>query len=476
MQPGAQVVRRVAAALLVVAGLLTTGGPAGAGGGEDPAARWNAARRAAAVPRDLVIDARGLGYMRQPDGTLVPYGHDTGQVYASPSSAKPNGAPGGATADTEPPSVTSLDPAAGDTIGSSHTFSAVVTDNVGVRSVSFVIVYPGGTSAQSFSPSASGTTWTITLNGFTDGGWSWYVVATDTAKRGGNKTTSDTTPFTVSTSSGGGGGGGGGTDVVTNAAWPDGLGDVQTASGRVYFEMPANRKLTRWQGYVCSGTAVADGTAGRSLVLTAAHCVYDDANKAFARNVLFIPDQDHSTSGSDRDCSNDPMGCWASSFGVVDGDWATRTFPDNVAWDYGFYVVADSGAHSGTTAVSDTLDLAVPAMPVDVTSPATEGTRTDAIGYSYSEDPNLMYCSEALGHVDAVDFWLPSCALTGGSSGGPWLLPAGTGDGPIVSLNSWGYTDRPGMAGPKLGASTAGCVLGVAQETAFVSSGGVIAC
>ena len=32
------------------------------------AAYWTKDRRAAAVPRDLRIDARGLGYMRRPDG------------------------------------------------------------------------------------------------------------------------------------------------------------------------------------------------------------------------------------------------------------------------------------------------------------------------------------------------------------------------------------------------------------------------
>ena len=31
---------------------------------------WNSERRANAVPRDLVIDRRGLGYLRAPDGSL----------------------------------------------------------------------------------------------------------------------------------------------------------------------------------------------------------------------------------------------------------------------------------------------------------------------------------------------------------------------------------------------------------------------
>jgi V8-like Glu-specific endopeptidase len=55
-----------------------------------------------------------------------------------------------------------------------------------------------------------------------------------------------------------------------------------------------------------SGTVATDGIAGRSVILTAAHCVYDHANKAFARHVLFIPDQTDTTdAGTDLNCGND---------------------------------------------------------------------------------------------------------------------------------------------------------------------------
>jgi hypothetical protein len=36
---------------------------------------WTGDRRAAATPRELVIDSRGLGYLRRPNGALQPYGH-----------------------------------------------------------------------------------------------------------------------------------------------------------------------------------------------------------------------------------------------------------------------------------------------------------------------------------------------------------------------------------------------------------------
>jgi hypothetical protein len=359
-------------------------------------------------------------------------------------------------------------------------FSATVVDlESDVRSVSFVITYPGGAQTQSFSPARNGDVWSITLQNFTDGIWSWHVVAKNGARKGGLTTESATVTFTVDTSGGdpGGGGGGGGGDVVTNAAWSGGA--VQTAAGRIYFEMPANAKQTRWNGYVCSGTVATDGANnGRSVIITAAHCVYDDANKAFARNVLFIPNQAGSGTRTDTNCSNDLLGCWEPSFGVVDLEWTTTTFPNNIPWDYAYYVVDDeSGAHQGAGA-GGALDSAAGSLPVQFLTPAV-GEVTHALGYSYSEDPNFMYCAEAMGTEGAANWWLPNCLLSGGSSGGPWVQPMdeSKGSGPIISVNSWGYTSSPGMAGPKLSGTSASCVFDAATTTAFtsVTNRGIIA-
>ena len=435
---------------------------------------WTPARRAAAQPRDLRVDQRGLGYLRRADGSLQPHGHQIqAEENAKPAPrAKPGGGGGGGN-ETVAPQLSALDPAATVTIGASHPFSATVTDNAGVRSVTFVVTYPDGTTTQSFSASQSGgDTWSSSLSGFTDGNWSWQVVAKDTAKRGGNTGTSANPPFTVAT----GGGGGGGGDTITNAQWPGG-GDVQTATGRLFYEMPSNQRRKRWSGYVCSGTVVTDGVSGRSVILTASHCVYDDANGAFARNVLFIPDQaGTSGSGTDSNCGNDPLGCWVADFGVVDVNWTTSVFPDNIPWDYAFYVVADSGAHQpGIDPAPDALDVATSAMSIDFTAPAVDdgaagaGTAdfTFGMGYSYADDPNFMYCAEDMTTEGTANWWLPSCELSGGSSGGPWLQPPQDGSGPIISVNSWGYTTSPGMAGPKLSGTSAQCVFDAAILNAF---------
>lgn len=65
----------------------------------------------------------------------------------------------------------------------------------------------------------------------------------------------------------------------------------------------------------------------------------DDVDKAFATNALFIPSQDDGgTDRTDSDCTNDPLGCWSVDHGVVDMNWTTRSFPNNIPWDYGYYV------------------------------------------------------------------------------------------------------------------------------------------
>lgn len=483
------IVKQIAGFSVIAASALAFAAGAHAQEKASPSARaqavsshWTKDKLEAATPRDFYLDHRGLAFMRSANGGLEPYGHskkfELKQVKLKPvPKAKPPGA-GGGTSDTTPPTITNMTPADGTTIGASQTFSVDATDASGVKSVDFTITYTGGT--QTFAgTNTGGDTWSVSLQGFPDGAGSWYATATDTAKKGGNSADSATNTFTVDTGSGGGGGGGGGGtgDIVENVRWSAG-GDIQTAAGRLFYEMPTRRNLRSWAGYVCSGTAVTDNATGRSIIITAAHCVYDDANKAFARNVLFIPNQDQTSgAGTDTNCNNDPLGCWTASFGVVDDDWTTRSFPDNIPWDYAYYVVNDTGSHTGTSAGTDALDAAVPTMDIQFTAPVvddgvagpTTADYTHALGYSYSDDPYFMYCSEDMTTEGTDNWWLPSCGLSGGASGGPWIQPMSetTGSGPLISVNSWGYTTAPGMAGPKLSGTSASCLFDEARLTNF---------
>src|SRR5688572_14109092 len=67
------------AALLAIAGVAPASGAPGGRSESTPAAEraryWTAARRAAAIPRDLVLDEQGHGYLRLPSGQLEPRGN-----------------------------------------------------------------------------------------------------------------------------------------------------------------------------------------------------------------------------------------------------------------------------------------------------------------------------------------------------------------------------------------------------------------
>ncbi|GLP96543.1 trypsin-like serine peptidase [Paraferrimonas sedimenticola] len=426
---------------------------------------WTKERRQQAIPRDLYLDKQGNGYIRGANGKMLAYG----QAAESPRRGKPAD-------DSQPPVISNPSPSNGAALsGASQNFSVQVTDNVGVQAVTIEFEAPAGSgSYTTFSANnTSGDTWSVSLNFNVSGDYNWRAIARDTAKKGGNSATSPWWGVNVDINGSGGGGnpGGGEGDLVTNSPWPDG-GPIQTAAGRLFYEMPTSKNKRRWAGYVCSGTVIDDLLTGRTVIVTAAHCVYDDANKAFARNVLFIPNQAQTSgNGTDSNCDNDPLGCWVASFGVVESNWTSRTFPNNIPWDYAYYVVYDEN-HQGP-GTSD-IEAATGVFQLNFNAPQVGASGADSadvsytrgMGYSYSDDPNFMYCAENMTEFDSANWWLGNCGLSGGSSGGPWIQP-NVSALEVMSVNSWGYSDgSPGMAGPKLSGTTAQCLFDVAVATA----------
>jgi hypothetical protein len=249
--------------------------------------------------------------------------------------------------------------------------------------------------------------------------------------------------------------------TVPEDHWSKG-GAVQKAAGRLFYSFGTTN-------YFCSGTSVTDSTSGRSIIITAAHCVFDDENKQFSSNGIFIPNQDDGGSDkTDWSCANDPYGCWALSFGVVEKGWASQVWPNNIDYDYAFYVVRDTGAHQGTAA-PDALDVAVGSLPISFANPIL-GSDTYALGYSYNKDPLFRYCVDPL-QTRGNGWWLPNCGLSGGASGGPWVLPMDVtkGSGTIISVNSYGFSTAPGMGSPKLFGTSAACLFSVAKSYGFNS-------
>ena len=153
------------------------------------------------------------------------------------------------------------------------------------------------------------------------------------------------------------------------------------------------------------------------------------------------------------------------AFGVVDINWTTRTFPDNIPWDYAYYVVKDSGAYTaGLTTVNAALDVAVPPITVSFATPTLRRrqqrrpTTPRRSAIPTATTPTSCTAPRTCRSSMRANWWLASCGLSGGSSGGPWMQPFTNGDGSLISVNSWGYTNQPGMYGPKLSGTSASCV------------------
>ena len=237
------------------------------------------------------------------------------------------------------------------------------------------------------------------------------------------------------------------TDVV-GASWSGG-GQVAVTTGRVFFSMGSSY-------YLCSGSVVEDTVADRSVVLTAAHCAYDEENLSFAENWMFVPAYDALPATPTTDgsfCDDTAYGCWtADALVVADGYATAGEFNDQaVVHDYAFAAVGVGGKAEGQ------LDATVGSQGIRFDG-ATAGVDTWLFGFPAAQrykGDDLTYCRGALGFDRYVDnqTYRVTCNMTGGASGGPWFAPfsASVGSGSIVSLNSYGYRGVKAMYGPRLG-------------------------
>jgi hypothetical protein len=246
---------------------------------------------------------------------------------------------------------------------------------------------------------------------------------------------------------------------VLGASWTRG-GEVAGTTGKVVFALGA-------EYYVCSASVVHalgeddDGLSDRSLVLTAAHCAFDEATGQFATNWVFVPDYDSKPARLTTDgsfCAETLHGCWAAEGLLVDSVFAGESGFTLLAAQHDVAVaVLGPGGHSGTAQLDDVVD----SQPVRF-RPAREGERTFVFGYPavepYTGD-DLVFSRGALGRdPEAGDVtYRVGSTMTGGSSGGPWFarfVPGG-GRGVQISVSSYGYVGVDAMHGPVLGADAA---------------------
>jgi V8-like Glu-specific endopeptidase len=231
-------------------------------------------------------------------------------------------------------------------------------------------------------------------------------------------------------------GGGTGSTTVTGASW-NGGGAVLATTGKVLFTMGGSN-------YVCSGSVVADGVAGRALALTAGHCVYDEAANAFATNWMFVPAFDTSPTFT---CASTVYGCWTATALLSTTGWANGDFN----YDAGFAVLGNGGKSNGP------IDDVVGAQQIAFNT--AHPTTVHAFGYpadgTYTGN-DLVYCAgtDAKDTAAGSTTYSIACTLNGGSSGGPWFRDFNptTGIGTLTSVNSYTYrTVKNRMYGPYLG-------------------------
>lgn len=232
---------------------------------------------------------------------------------------------------------------------------------------------------------------------------------------------------------------------VTGASWTKG-GLIKEASGKVFFTMGGTT-------YVCSGAVATDTRTNYSLVLTAAHCAYDETDGAFATNWMFYPDYDESPT---RTCANTAYGCWTASGLVVHQGYTTAGGFNQQATlhDWAFAVVGAGGK------ASTQLDTTVGSFPISFSALA-DGTKVYAFGYPAAQKyrgNDFVYCAGPTfsdPYNDELTYGV-TCDMTGGSSGGPWLsgFDEGTGSGTLSSVNSYGYSGVKAMHGPKFNTKT----------------------
>lgn len=247
---------------------------------------------------------------------------------------------------------------------------------------------------------------------------------------------------------------GGTTTSVLGTSWNNG-GLPLTATGKVFFAVGASY-------YQCSGALVRDGKVDRSVVLTAGHCVFDNASSTYVTNWIFIPSYDLAQitiSG----CSAS-TNCWAASNIYANDGFTSQTGFTTQAtlFDWGFAKITElkngllpDGGNGSTSDGTNSFAISLSGLPT--------GTLVNAFGYpaagKYS-GKDLVYSSGIIGFdpYNGLTYSLAS-NMTGGASGGPWLSNFGTAansySGTLSSVNSYKYGTTAYMYGPKFNSETA---------------------
>jgi hypothetical protein len=207
--------------------------------------------------------------------------------------------------------------------------------------------------------------------------------------------------------------------------------------------------------FVCSASSI-----GPDAVWTAGHCVNngimdpnDGANDGWSSNILFCPSYDVDQGGV-----NPNAGCWASTTPVSFFGWTDGL--QNLDFDYDFGAV-----DSATPSIAPAAGL-IGNFTGWLGAAWNWGNQNwVSLGYPQAAPFNggkIEVCLSSLGYADDGGASVPNsvaigCDMTGGSSGGPWILgfgrfggqPGGNAALWINGHNDWRHNAEPNeMASP----------------------------
>lgn len=218
-----------------------------------------------------------------------------------------------------------------------------------------------------------------------------------------------------------------------STAWP------YRVHGKVFFRV-------RGAGFACSGTLV--DSAGRNVVATAGHCVYDRETRRYVEDLIFVPAWrgDEATPAE-----RSPFGQWAARKMITTDEF--RLF-GQLGSDVAFFTVEGTPSRDlGARKVAFGVDLVGREMTI-IGYPAEpsalfdgrvmQGCRSTVVGRDSGNSTQLIY---------PAALWAKPCSMGSGSSGGGWV----TSGGLLASVVSYGYCPAvPGLCGSTFGPTFGG--------------------
>jgi V8-like Glu-specific endopeptidase len=201
--------------------------------------------------------------------------------------------------------------------------------------------------------------------------------------------------------------------------------------GKIFFT-----KASDGNDYVCSGSAV--NSTNKRLIVTAGHCV-SDGNGKFHKNVIFVPAYNPNNPKSSQ---REPYGRWSSCYLSTRTAWHTK---EDLGQDIGMIKACDKGS----SRLHNTVGY------LGYKANVSRNQLWQSLGYPQAapfDGRKLAYCRALYATSDSRKSPATNgigCNMTGGSSGGPWIVeytPGKTGAVNYINgLNSYGYNKQPNV-------------------------------